>query len=381
MTSQYEVAVIGRGLIGSAAARHLAEAGQRVVVIGPDEPIDRRVSPGPFCSHPDEGRITRVAGRTPIWSQLAARSIARYRDLAQRSSIEFHVQCGLVSSSPNISDWLENSAIAGGNARSVTAEWVSENTGIVLRNGHPALYEGDPAGYINPRRLVAAQTTLAEAAGAVLVKEAASTLQASGNGYSVGGPWGSLAARRVLVATGAFGCELLPCSLKLHRMLRTTVTAEISIGDGLPSLICVDPPDERLDEIYWVPPVRYSDGRLALKIGGSLRDSESVEQAALTEWFHGDGNPTEVKALQNSLMGLLPGIEVRSWAQKPCVVTNTATDHPYVGWVDDGIAVALGGCGAAAKSSDELGRLASTLFESANWTDTLPAAAFEPVFD
>jgi sarcosine oxidase len=120
---------------------------------------------------------------------------------------------------------------------------------------------------------------------------------------------------------------------------------------------------------------------LALKIGGSLRDSESVEQAALTEWFHGDGNPTEVKALQNSLTGLLPGIEVRSWAQKPCVVTNTATDHPYVGWVDDGIAVALGGCGAAAKSSDELGRLASTLFESANWTDTLPAAAFEPVFD
>ena len=75
MPEVYDVAVVGRGLIGSAAARHLAESGMQVVVIGPDEPADRRLSLGPFCSHPDEGRITRVAGRTPIWSQMAARSI------------------------------------------------------------------------------------------------------------------------------------------------------------------------------------------------------------------------------------------------------------------------------------------------------------------
>ena len=380
MPEPYEVAVVGRGLIGSAAARHLAESGHRVVVVGPDEPINRRTSPGPFCSHPDEGRITRVAGRTAIWSQLAARSIARYADIAERSGIEFHVECGFVSSSPKISEWLENSATAGGNARPVNAEWVSKNTGIVLDNGHPVLYEGGPAGYINPRRLVAAQTALAEAAGAVVMKQAASSLRSNGDGYSIGGSWGSLSARRVLVTTGAFGSELLPRPLELHRMPRTTVTAEISIADGLPSLICVDPPDERLDEIYWVPTVRYADGRLALKIGGSLRDSEAVEEAALTEWFHGDGDQTEVEALQNSLLGLLPEIDVRSWAQKPCVVTNTVTEHPYVGWVEDGLAVALGGCGSAAKSSDELGRLASTLFESEHWTDPLPSTAFEPVF-
>ena len=64
MPELYDVAVVGRGLIGSAAARHLAESGIKVVVIG-DEPADRRLSLGPFCSHPDEGRITRVAGRTP----------------------------------------------------------------------------------------------------------------------------------------------------------------------------------------------------------------------------------------------------------------------------------------------------------------------------
>ena len=90
MPDLYDVAVVGRGLIGASAARHLAESGIKVVLIGPDEPFDRRASSGPFCSHPDEGRITRVAGRTAIWSQLAARSIERYPDIAARSGISFH---------------------------------------------------------------------------------------------------------------------------------------------------------------------------------------------------------------------------------------------------------------------------------------------------
>ena len=41
------------------------------------------------------------------------------------------------------------------------------------------------------------------------------------------------------------------------------------------------------------------------------------------------------------------------------MITGTPTGHPYVGWIDDGLAVALAGNGSAAKSSDELGRLGS----------------------
>ena len=59
----FDIAVIGRGLIGSAAARHIAENGQRVVVIGPDEPTDRRLSSGPFCSHPKAELLASVAER------------------------------------------------------------------------------------------------------------------------------------------------------------------------------------------------------------------------------------------------------------------------------------------------------------------------------
>ena len=55
------IAIIGRGLIGSAAARHLAEAGHEVVLIGPGEPANYASHPGVFGSHYDEGRITRTS--------------------------------------------------------------------------------------------------------------------------------------------------------------------------------------------------------------------------------------------------------------------------------------------------------------------------------
>ena len=45
------IAVIGRGLIGSAAARHLALAGHKVTMIGPVEPDDKATHNGIFGSH------------------------------------------------------------------------------------------------------------------------------------------------------------------------------------------------------------------------------------------------------------------------------------------------------------------------------------------
>jgi len=59
-------------------------------------------------------------------------------------------------------------------------------------------------------------------------------------------------------------------------------------------------------------------------------------------------------------------------------VTETATEHPYLGFVDDGVAVAIGGNGSAAKSSDELGRLAASLFADDGWTDNLDLELFAP---
>ena len=68
-------AVIGSGLIGSAAARHLAEAGHDVTLIG--VPEERSAELNTFASHHDEGRVTRIVDPDPVWSIAARRSIER----------------------------------------------------------------------------------------------------------------------------------------------------------------------------------------------------------------------------------------------------------------------------------------------------------------
>jgi sarcosine oxidase len=76
-----EYLVIGKGLMGTVAARHLSAQSSSVAVIGPDEPIDRPSHTGVFGSHCDEGRITRILNPDRIWAIFAPRSIARYPEV------------------------------------------------------------------------------------------------------------------------------------------------------------------------------------------------------------------------------------------------------------------------------------------------------------
>ena len=374
-----DIAVIGRGLVGAAAARHLAELGHDVALIGPDEPADRVRSAGPFSSHPDEGRITRIAGRTRVWSELAARSIARYGDIAQRSGISFHSPRAVAVAVDDAAGWVQRGAGLGSDVRLVTPEWLRAETGIALQNGKPVLFEGVPSGWINPRRLVAAQTRLTEAAGGAVVPHAVDSLTQGTGALVAAGAWGQVTAARVLVATGAFGSELLGTELDVDRRPRTVLLAEAADDPRLPGFICAAPPDERLEEIYWVPPVMYPDGRRCLKIGGALRHHHWLEPSDLVDWFHSDGSSEEAEALEHTLRSLLPDTRFTSMATAPCVITGTPTGHPYIGWINDHVAVAIGGNGSAAKSSDELGRLAASLFDADGWSDSIDPDVFAPV--
>ena len=73
----FDLAIIGAGMIGSAAARHAARA-HRVALIGPVEGASDAV----MGAHYDEGRITRKTDPDPVWARLAARSIDRYAEIA-----------------------------------------------------------------------------------------------------------------------------------------------------------------------------------------------------------------------------------------------------------------------------------------------------------
>lgn len=384
MTTDVDVVVVGRGLIGSAAARHLAEAGHRVALVGSGEPADYDAPGAVFASHYDAGRITRISSVSPIWSELAARSIRRYDDIAARSGIAFHVPAGLahVSSAPDAATAAVTNAInRGGSAREVTREWLYETTGIAVRPDHPGglFFEDAPAGTIAPRKLVAAQTALAVAAGAVTFERPATAVRPHANGVVVDAQE-SISASRVLLATGAYGAALVGVDLRLEQRLRTIVLAELGPGEDIPSFIDEAPADPNLDEIYWVPPRQFPDGRTMLKIGGdSLPCHTATSSDDIAAWFRAGGSETETAPLQSTVRSSLPDAHISSWGHKPCVVTYTPRGFPAIGFVDDNVAVAVGGCGAGAKSSDEIGRLAAERVMN-DWTDELLAEAdFAPL--
>ena len=87
----YEFAVIGGGLIGSSAARHLSglsPGGGPVCLIGP---ADNEATHGAWF---DEGRITRGVDNNPYWTALYLPAIERYREIEALSGIEFYAECG-----------------------------------------------------------------------------------------------------------------------------------------------------------------------------------------------------------------------------------------------------------------------------------------------
>jgi sarcosine oxidase len=100
----YDVAVVGKGLMGAAAARHLARPGARIVLIGPDEPAEPRTRRGVFASHYDSGRITRTMDDDPDWALLARRSIARYADIKAESGMRFYAEVGCIVAVPDASE-------------------------------------------------------------------------------------------------------------------------------------------------------------------------------------------------------------------------------------------------------------------------------------
>ena len=80
----FDCIVIGKGLIGSAAARYLSQSQNNVMVVGPDEYSDVNEAIV-FSSHYDQGRVQRIIGTDPVWTLLNLQSSGQYDFLEKES--------------------------------------------------------------------------------------------------------------------------------------------------------------------------------------------------------------------------------------------------------------------------------------------------------
>jgi sarcosine oxidase len=260
---------------------------------------------------------------------------------------------------------------------------------LTFPNGSTALWERGRAGYVNPRQLVQAQLAVAASQGATIVREAATTLTRQRAHVTITTASGQLYnAKKILISAGAYSSWLMERPIAYQRKAATIVLAELSLTNAdqlraTPSIIYRLDNHPVLASIYSLPPILYPDGKQYLKIGGTLHTPNLVHSAAeITDWFHGDGDKVEASAISEVLFAMIPTLATATIHQRPCVISYTAHNHPYIDQVDAQTYVVTGGCGASAKSSDEIGRAGALLVENDGaWHYDVPAEVFRICYE
>jgi sarcosine oxidase len=359
-----KLAVIGRGLIGAAAARHLCKMGHDVALIGPDEPADLAHHSGVFGSHYDEGRITRSFDPSPFWRQVNRAAISRYGEISAESGVEFYREVGVLHVGPGESKELASLDEVAAEADILFEAY--DDAGLAKRfpflgfaAGMRGYFEPRNAGYISPRRLVRAQTIAAERAGARVIAEPALGISESGSGVTIRARSGNVEAERVLVAAGGHTQSLLGQSFGFAVYGRTVAmfrlgAAEVERLAGMPSMRCFGPKGK---DPYILPPILYPDGQTWLKLGSDPVDLPLESEADIKDWFRSGGSIPVADGLEKQILDRIPGLAFEERRVVPCMTTFGKTGLPCIGPLSERITVAFGCYGKSAKCSDELGRL------------------------
>ena len=306
---------------------------------------------------------TRRVAASPFWARVSAASIARYDRIAADGGIAFFTRCGALLAGPWDHPFIRS---AGDTCRaeSLPAE-VLDGSALADRfpvfdfgDEHIGYYEPD-TGHISPRRLVAAQTAAARRHGAEVVAAIVSGLDQTPQGVAVSTDAGPVAADAALIATGAMTDYLSPRPPRQRVYARTASLFEVTPAEAarltaMPSLLFrTDSPSEP----YLLPPIRYPDGRLYLKLGGEPEDVPLHTPEAIGDWFRSGGDPAVRDFQEAMIRRLMPDLAIESISMIACATMFTDSGFPVIDRVSERIAVASGGNGQGAKCSDELGRL------------------------
>ena len=398
----YDIAVIGKGLMGSAALRHLTLSFPelRVCIIGPDEPADRKAHPGVFASHYDQGRITRVLDPSPMWAALARESIGRYPAIEEAGGVRFHhaVGCLRATDLPAHVAALDICArrFRPPHQRLDAAECKAAYPFLAFSDDFVAWDEKGDAGYINPRSLIEAQLSAAARSGAEIIREIVASIDGSGEGVAIRTRAGrAVRARKALLTAGGYSNTVLERKLKLPTRSHTILLAELPRSEavrlrGMPAIITAfDHP--AVSSLYMLPPVVYPDGKTYIKLGPGGRQEELPatehflhaldDDRELLRWFQSDGREDIAEAMKVALHSMLPGLSVLSYHSTPCLITSSAHGYPYIDALEAGaLYVTIAGNGASAKSSDEIGRMGALLCATDKWHSDLDRQQFRAVY-
>jgi sarcosine oxidase len=351
-------------------------------------PVDHHAHPGLHGAWHDEGRLTRLIAGHHVWAHLARQSVARYADIAEQGGQQFHVPGSVLYVFEQGQGFEQHRTVA----EQVGAEFadVSDTPGsfpyLSVPPSSRALLETGSAGIINPRRLVANQLRAASLHGATVVDDVVTSLEPDVDGVVAVLHAGTrLRCRRAVVAAGAyvnsFGLLPSPAPVSAIGITAHFFAVDGTVADeleGMPGMLWFDARGEG-SFVYSLPPIRYPDGRLWFKIGGHRESAPLHGAEEVNRWHRSDGDGMGFESVATWVAEHIPLLAGRESHTVGCVITESTSALPMIAEVTPtgapGRVVAVSGCsGAAAKSCDEIGRIAAVLAVHGEWDSPLDRA-------
>lgn len=390
----YDCIIIGRGLIGSAAAKYISNSEKKVALIGPDEEtvLQQQIV---FASHYDRARIQRIFGRDEVSTLLNQQSANAYSFIQNETGIHFHSEEGCLYVNPHgVDSYLQNVVEQ---SKKTKANLQSFDSGESLNFFAPdyhfptsskGIFEVAPSGHINPRLLIKAQLKIFQNNQGQVFNDTAIEVSNKNNQVKITTLSGKIYhSKKVLLATGAFVnfFKLLNQKLFLTIKSESTIWAKTSIEEGrrlskLPSLL-YKIKEAEIDDIYLIRPLQYPDGNFYLKMGANFPDDIFFKNLnEIQYWFKTRNNEMNLKVMKDYLLQLIPSISIENSFSKKCIVCYTKHGKPYIGEVENNLFVAAGGNGYSAMSSNALGNIAASVVLQNKFPQPFSAKIFEPVF-
>jgi sarcosine oxidase len=338
-----EIAVIGAGVMGTAAALELTRRGHQVLVLEQFEEGHTRGS-----SH-GATRIFRVSYQDPIYVSLAQEALGDWERLERDTRSSLIETTGGLDVGENAPLCAEALTEAGVDFEELSGDEVAERFGLKLPSSDYAVFQKD-SGVIDAARTLTAQTKLASAAGAQFrygTKVISISQEDSGAVVSLHD--GEVRAERILVSAGGWTRSLMNgTGIQLPLEVTKQQIAYFSTSSDMPVVI------------DWVEPARYlvphRFSAPGIKVGlhhhGEVVDPDDgpfevtdVGIADVTEWITG-------------LTGEVPTLLGR----ETCLYTN-APDKDFV-FVEEGPLLVVSACsGHGFKFGPRIGRAVADLIE------------------
>lgn len=325
----FDVAIVGLGAMGAAAAFQLARRGVRVLG------IDRYAPPHVHGSTHGGSRIIRKAiGEGEAYVPMVLRSYELFREIEALTGESLLVQTGglWISSdmrlaTTHVENFFENTVAAarrfGITHESLGPAQVRERfPQFAIRDNEVAYYEPE-AGFLRPEACVSAQLALAARHGAQLrTGERVVRFDERSSGVAIETDKGNYLAGRLIIAAGAWLRELVPLKLGTRFTVTRQVQYWFEVHDPerfrAPRFpVFIWELQEASHVIYGFP---SSDGR-TMKVateeythGVEMGEEERVPQASLAEMHH----------MQSRLVApYLPGVGPECVKAATCLYTAT----------------------------------------------------------